>query len=330
MPKVKSRKIWRYAYGDFDRACELLESTDWNSLFSSGDVNTCWSNWKVRFLEVMQLCIPQTTLRSRRNLPWLSKQVIQAIRKRNALFRRTKKCRSPAVYQKYRAAKNKVTALIRLNKKKFFQSLRTSDAKNFWKAIKLLTKQDSSVPTLVHNGSTFEANSDKANILNTYFHDCFNKNVSALTPLPSTLDPALFPQGYLCTEDEIYDLITELDDSKSTGPDGISVKMLKATVTAITPGLTTLFNLSLSKGIFPAEWKLARIVPVPKSSEYSSPTNNYRPISILSSLLSVTCTVYFLNISVTIIPFRFDNGAFCLEDRHHLHSFMLFMIGWLT
>ena len=61
---------------------------------------------------------------------------------------------------------------IRLNKKKFLQSLRTSDAKNFWKAIKLLTKQDSTVPTLVYNGLTFEANSDKENI-NKYFHDCF-------------------------------------------------------------------------------------------------------------------------------------------------------------
>ena len=119
MPKFKSRKIWRYAHGDFDHACELLDSTDWNSLFSSGDINTCWSSWKARFLEVMQLCIPQTTLRTRRNLPWLTKQVIHAIRKRDAIFRRSKKCRSPVTYQKYRAARNKVTALIRLNKKKF-------------------------------------------------------------------------------------------------------------------------------------------------------------------------------------------------------------------
>ena len=196
----------------------------WNSLFSSGDISTCWSSCKARFLEVMQLCISQTTLRSSRNLPWLTKQVIwakQLIRKRDAVFRRTKKCRSPAIYQKYRAARNKVTALIRLNKKKFFHSLRMSDAKNFWKAIKLLTKQDSSVPTLLYNGLTFEAYSDKENILNTYFHDCFNKNVSALTPQSPTLDPALFPQDYLRTEYEIYDLI---DDFKSTGPDGMQWK----------------------------------------------------------------------------------------------------------
>ena len=286
VPKVNRRKIWRYALGDFDRASELLLSTDWNSLFSSGDINICWLNWKTRFLEVMQLCIPQSTVRSSKNLPWLNKQVIQAIRKRNALFRKTKKCKSPAVFGKYRAAKNKVTALIRLNKKTFFQSIKSSDTKNFWKAIKLLTRKDSNVPTLVHNDSSHETSSDKANLLNNYFHSCFNKNVQALSPQTPTLDSALFPQEYLCTEDEVFDLIAGLDDSKSSGPDGISVKMLKGTITSIVPSLTALFNLSLSKGIFPADWKLARVVPIPKATEMSSPTN-YRPISILSILSKI-------------------------------------------
>ena len=49
---------------------------------------------------------------------------------------------------------------------------------------------------------------------------------------------------------------------------------------AITPGLTRLFNLSLTTGCFPDDWKLARVVPVPKSSDHSSPSN-YQPISIL-------------------------------------------------
>ena len=62
--------------------------------------------------------------------------------------------------------------------------------------------------------------------------------------------------------------------------------MLKGTITSIVPSLTSLFNLYLSKGIFPADWKLARIVPVPKATEMSSPTN-YRPISILSILSKI-------------------------------------------
>ena len=128
-----------------------------------------------------------------------NKQVIQAIRKPDALFRKAKRCKNPSIFQKYRAARNRVTALIRLNKTKFFQSLKCSDLKDFWKAIKFLNKQETTIPTLIHNGSSYEASCDKANVLNCYFQQCFNKDVPALVPQPSNLDPALFPQEYMCT-----------------------------------------------------------------------------------------------------------------------------------
>ena len=59
--------------------------------------------------------------------------------------------------------------------------------------------------------------------------------------------------------------------------------MLKSTTTCIAPAITTLFNMSLTQGRLPAEWKLARIMPIPKSQEKSDPAN-YRPISLLSIL----------------------------------------------
>ena len=154
-----------------------------------------------------------------KNLPWLNKKVMQAIRKRDALFKKAKRCKNPI---KYRAARNRVTAMIRLNKLKFFQSLKGSDSKAFWKAI--MNNRETTIPTLVYNDSLYETNCDKANVLNCYFHQCFNKDVPALNPQPTILDPLLFPQEYSCTEDEVYDLITELDVSKSTGTDDILVK----------------------------------------------------------------------------------------------------------
>ena len=44
--------------------------------------------------------------------------------------------------------------------------------------------------------------------------------------------------------------------------------------------LTELFNMSLTTGTFPSEWKLARVVPIPKTTPSTS-TSGYRPISIL-------------------------------------------------
>ena len=44
-----------------------------------------------------------------------------------------------------------------------------------------------------------------------------------------------------------------------------------------------LFNMSLSLGCVPLQWKEARITPVPKVSKPTSP-DHFRPISLLSVL----------------------------------------------
>ena len=121
LPKRKSRSIWRYSHANFDRACELLDSTDWDSIFATNDVSSCWANWHSHFLKIMEKCIPKVVLRSRPNLPWLTKTVTQAIRRRNFLFRAAKHSKSLASYQRYRAARNRVTALLRLNKSNYFK-----------------------------------------------------------------------------------------------------------------------------------------------------------------------------------------------------------------
>ena len=115
LPKRTHHKVWRYSLTNFERACECLDDTDWDSLFASSNVNICWSNWKARFLEVMVECIPQSTLRSRRNLPWLTKSITQAIQWRSALFKVHKRSPSIPMCQKYQAARNRVTAMLCLS-----------------------------------------------------------------------------------------------------------------------------------------------------------------------------------------------------------------------
>ena len=77
-----------------------------------------------------------------------------------------------------------------------------------------------------------------------------------------------------------------LDTSKSSGPDGVSEKMLKSVAHSIAPSVSELFNLSIRSGCFPALWKVSNIVPIPKSGDSNSPSN-YRPISLLSILSKV-------------------------------------------
>ena len=75
------------------------------------------------------------------------------------------------------------------------------------------------------------------------------------------------------------ELLLKLDTTKSTGHDGVSSKMLKCTSFSIADSLCKLFNLSLSTGTFPSDWKLGRITAIPKGSN-SKHSSGYRPISV--------------------------------------------------
>ena len=73
-------------------------------------------------------------------------------------------------------------------------------------------------------------------------------------------------------EGEVTDLLLNLYIAKSTGVDDVSARMLKATANSIAPSLTRLFNRSLLTGVMPDEWKLARVVPTPKTETPSTQT----------------------------------------------------------
>ena len=115
---------------------------------------------------------------------------------------------------------------------------------------------EGSIPTLQINGVSVETSVNKATVLNNYFYNCFNHDFPALKNCVSicNFEPLIdkdCPEELLCTEDVIFDLLINLDTTKSVGSDCISAKMLKCTATSITSSLTTLYNLSLSTGVFP-------------------------------------------------------------------------------
>ena len=82
------------------------------------------------------------------------------------------------------------------------------------------------------------------------------------------------------TNDTVLKLINSLPLNKASGLDGISCRLLKEAAPVVVPSLTHIINLSITTGIFPDEWKLARVSPIYKEGAKSDP-NNYRPISVL-------------------------------------------------
>ena len=78
----------------------------------------------------------------------------------------------------------------------------------------------------------------------------------------------------------ILEIFKSLLTRKATGLDNISVRLLKTAGSIIAGSLCSIFNKSIDNGVFPAEWKNAKVFPLYKKDEKFEP-NNYRQISVL-------------------------------------------------
>ena len=68
---------------------------------------------------------------------------------------------------------------------------------------------------------------------------------------------------------------------KAPGYDNISMRVIKHSFHLISAPLANIINLSLQKGIFPDNLKIAKVIPIYKADDPSHFTN-YRPICLLS------------------------------------------------
>ena len=66
------------------------------------------------------------------------------------------------------------------------------------------------------------------------------------------------------TPTHVFAPLSTLCTSKATGLDNISAKLLRECPDLLAESLTQTFNQSLMTGIFPDEWKSARVTPLYK------------------------------------------------------------------
>ena len=91
--------------------------------------------------------------------------------------------------------------------------------------------------------------------------DIANKLANHFTCLPNLFQTNTAPQRLKLVEtfqfeaipEKVFKALRSLDESKATGPDGISARLLQMSAPIISKSLTLLFSASLELGQFPRE-----------------------------------------------------------------------------
>ncbi len=90
---------------------------------------------------------------------------------------------------------------------------------------------------------------------------------------------------------------------KAIGVDKISIKVLKLSIAIIAPSMTKLFNYAIQNGVFPRDWKVAKVIPLHRKGPKNL-LDNYRHIaqSLSFQLSARPLKVYFMSNYMAIHP----------------------------
>lgn len=128
------------------------------------------------------------------------------------------------------------------------------------------------------------------------------------------------------TKDELICVTEGLKDKLSAGFDDIPVSLIKKCITSVKKPLVHIYNISLNSGVFPNEWKIAKVIPLYKKGDRSD-YKNYRPMSVLPVFSKILERVMFNRLIYFVIKNRIltetQNGfrkGKCIETA--IQSFM--------
>lgn len=158
--------------------------------------------------------------------------------------------------------------------------MKGNNTKPFWRYVKA-RRQDNVGVAPLQNGSTLYSDSiSKAKILLNQFQSVFTRNDGSPPPqMKGQPYPSL--NELLISENGVAKLLRNLNPSKAPGPDNIPNTVLKICADSIAPSLTLIFNLSVSTGQVPSDWRSANISSVFKKGDKNK-AENYRPVSLTS------------------------------------------------
>ena len=295
-PEWRTARPWRRC--DWDAVSLALLEADWSRVDDATDVNDCVREFMSIWNSTLDIHCPERRVRVRGpDCPWLADDpALRALMSERDAARDTWLClRTPEAKADFTQLKNAVKSqLIRARRDFLCGDLTSGSRGDFWPKFKRLSAAGQRRPASAAKTAGEEETASWADELNRHFSTVGSRVAEELReavadgglgPRPPTVCSARF-RLRPATLPELSRCIQRMSASRAVGFDGVPLFAVRRCFPVIGPHLLRLVNLSMRTGVFPECWKLACVVPLPKSGDLTNPCN-HRPISLLSVLSKV-------------------------------------------
>jgi Reverse transcriptase (RNA-dependent DNA polymerase)/Endonuclease-reverse transcriptase len=285
-PSVQQNKgmpDWNRA--DWAGIKQELRRDDWDELLRGQSAEQAWCTLRDRIHALVDRYVPERRRRNHNRPPWLTRDILRAIRKKKRLWRQAKEGQNVT---EYKAAEKAVKNQIRNAKRKFERDIakgcgsEQANKKRFFSYIKKKTKSRPGIGPLKDGGGrTVQEDGEMAELLNRFFSGIFTREDVTNIPDPEPTNCRQELSGVNITVRAVKDKIKRLRVDGAAGPDRIGPLLLKRLVEEIAWPLTRVMRASLREGSVPEDWRTANVAPIFKKGSKSD-AGNYRPVSLTS------------------------------------------------
>ena len=269
--------------------CEDVAYVFANLAENNSDVQVAlhsFANTSNTLISIVDKHAPLKRLRIKERIaPWFNKELSALLCERDKAWSRARHSGDPSHWLHLRQLRNKCTSALRKSKSNYYLNLITSSSSNptmFWKAVNMDKNRNkkSKIPLLSNTmGNQVAPNdSETCHILNKHFAEAatlFDKeypelhldnsdsgSCTANNNIKSSKGHISSFSFHPFTCSEVFDALQTINPKCSTGEDNLDSFFLKLAAPIITQQLTDIFNLSISSGKFPIQWKSAHVVPL--------------------------------------------------------------------
>ena len=287
---IETRQFKHFNRGKF---LSDLNQLPWANVDLYSDPNDMWREWKEMFLGCVDRHAPLKLKRIRKKRsPWITRELLCKIRKRDFLKKKAISSNNSATWDQFKRARNQANNAIKLAKKRYVSDnlkANKGNSRKTWKVINELTSRNSgksaNILEITADNRIVSSPMDIAEAINEHFSNV----AQVLAQDIPVVD--VNPESYLEPTDSLFSLqipsvntvfsfLSKIDEKKATGLDRIPSNLLKMAASIVAPSLTSIFSKSILTGIYPNDWKAAKVTPLFKKGLKSDP-NNYRPISVI-------------------------------------------------
>lgn len=263
-----------------------LKSLPWHEVREGCGVNVMQTRFNALIVDLFNKHAPLKRVLVRPTpSPWLTDTVRKMMSLRNKALDRAHETKLESHWTYYKKFRNLVNDAIKKEKTAFFTFYVNRHNKNpmvLWKHLKR--------SALIGNHITCEIpqHLNHPEPINTFFINAPG-DPHADKDLMTFYRTTKFGNGDFvincCTAEQVRKIIRDID-TNAAGHDTLTAEMIRMTLSVTLPLITLIVNQSISSNVFPDDWKIGKIKPIPKGNTVEE-LKDLRPISILPVLSKV-------------------------------------------